>query len=123
MPFTHRTGPATLKAARQLRREMTDAEKRLWSHLRGRQLGNHKFRRQAPLGPYVVDFCCLQQKLVLEVDGGQHAERTEEDLARTAALEADGYRVLRFWNNDVMHNIDGVMDTIATALGVIRTEG
>ena len=121
MSFYHRTGPAILKAARQLRREMTDAEKRLWSQLRGRQLANHKFRRQAPVGPYVVDFCCLQQKLIIEVDGGQHAERTQQDLERTAELEARGYRVLRFWNNDVMGNIGGVMDTIARALGVIRS--
>jgi len=119
MPFHHRTSPATLTAARQLRREMTDAEKRLWSHLRGRQLGQHKFRRQAPLGPYVADFCCLQQKLVVELDGGQHAEATPDDLERTAYLEAQGYRVLRIWNNDVMHNIDGVVETIARTLGVI----
>jgi very-short-patch-repair endonuclease len=119
MPFYHRTGPATLKAARELRREMTDAEKRLWSRLRGRQLGNHKFRRQAQINPYIVDFCCLRQKLVIEVDGGQHAEMMQEDAERTAHIEARGYRVLRFWNNDVMRNTDGVVDTIARALGVI----
>jgi very-short-patch-repair endonuclease len=105
-----------------LRREMSDAEKRLWSRLRGRQIGDDKFRRQAPLGAYVVDFCCLQRKLIVEVDGGEHVEVTPYEEARIAWLKAQGFHVLRFGNSDVIGNIDGVVETIMRALGLLRPE-
>jgi len=107
--------PKTTRA-RQLRRCLTDAEGKLWSHLRARQLRGIKFRRQQPLGPYTVDFCSLDPKLVIEVDGGQHAEEVERDAIRTAALEQMGYRVIRFWNNEVLQNIEGACQRIAEAL-------
>ena len=106
--------PSTL--ARGLRKNLTDAENRLWLRLRQRQLGGFRFRRQVPLGPYVVDFACLAEKLVVEVDGGQHAERIEHDEMRSAWLVANGFCVLRFWNNDVLGNTDGVLQTILDAL-------
>lgn len=81
---------------RQLRTNQTDAEKRLWRALRNRQLGNAKFRRQVSIGPYVVDFLCHEASLVIELDGGQHADRVDHDARRTAFLEKEGYRVLRF---------------------------
>jgi very-short-patch-repair endonuclease len=102
--------------ARTLRRNPTDAERRLWSRLRKRQLEGSRFRRQAPLGSYVVDFACLAARLVIEVDGGQHSWRTERDTARTSWLEANGFRVLRFWNNEVLASTDGVLETIRRAL-------
>ena len=87
---------------------MTDAEKLLWRHLRLRQFAGYKFRRQHPLGNYIVDFVCLEAALVLEVDGGQHAEYEDKDAIRTQWLEAKGLRVMRFWNNEVLSNIEGV---------------
>jgi very-short-patch-repair endonuclease len=98
--------------AKSLRQNATAAERRLWSRLRNRQLDGHKFRRQVPLGLYIADFACLSERLVVEVDGGQHAWRATTDAARTAALEARGYRVLRVWNNDVLGNLEGVLQTI-----------
>jgi very-short-patch-repair endonuclease len=94
--------------ARQLRSNPTEAEKRLWSKLRLKQIGGHRFRRQAPIGPYVADFACLAQRLIIEVDGGQHDSRATQDDARTAWLERQGFRVLRFWNNEVLGNVEGV---------------
>jgi len=85
-------------------------------HLRRKQLGTHRFRRQVPLGPYIADFVCLDARLIVEVDGGQHAERTTQDGQRTAWLESQNFRVLRFWNNDVLGNIEGVLETILEAL-------
>jgi very-short-patch-repair endonuclease len=102
--------------ARLLRKNLTDAEHRLWSKLRGRQDAGHKFRRQAPIGPYVVDFLCSQRKLIVEVDGGQHAARAVADAQRTAFLEREGYRVIRFWNNEVSGNLEGVFEAIHQAL-------
>src|SRR5256885_13522969 len=103
MPF--RTNAGNRDLARELRRNMTEAEKKLWSRLRERQIGNQKFRRQAPLEGYIVDFLCIEKGLVIEVDGGQHAERTAQDKERTEKLEAAGYQVLRFWNPDVLRKI------------------
>src|SRR4051812_27720627 len=100
--------------AARLRREMTDAERALWSKLRGRRFEGFKFRNQWTLGRCVADFCCLQARLVVEVDGGQHNE--ERDAGRTAGLEARGFRVIRLWNNDVLTNIDGVLEVILEAL-------
>ena len=102
--------------ARELRRQLTDAEKRLWSRLRRNQFDGHHFRRQRPIGPFIVDFVCMAKCLVVEVDGGQHADRAEEDASRTAYLEKKGYRVLRFWNNDVLVNAEGVLEVIRSAL-------
>ncbi|HEV2549461.1 MAG TPA: endonuclease domain-containing protein [Stellaceae bacterium] len=101
--------------ARRLRTTPTDAEIRLWSRLRGKQLKAYRFRRQHPMGPYVVDFFCADAKLVVEVDGGQHADSKSDD-ARTRWLEARGYRVIRFWNNDVLANTEGVLLAILDAL-------
>jgi very-short-patch-repair endonuclease len=101
--------------ARRLRTTPTDAEMRLWSRLRRRQLAGFRFRRQHPMGPYVVDFFCPDTKLVVEVDGGQHAD-SATDAVRTRWLEARGYRVVRFWNNDVLANTEGVLLAILGAL-------
>ncbi|HEX4508034.1 MAG TPA: DUF559 domain-containing protein [Alphaproteobacteria bacterium] len=99
--------------ARELRSNMTDAEGRLWYHLRRRQIAGARFRRQHPIGPCVADFFCADAKLIIEVDGGQHAE---DSGVRTAWLEAEGYRVIRFWNNDVMSNTEAVLLLIVEAL-------
>ncbi len=101
--------------ARRLRLDATDAEKRLWYRLRARQIDGAKFVRQDPIGPYVVDFSCRERKLVVEVDGGQHAT-DKRDALRDSWLIDRGYRVLRFWNNDVLANTEGVLESIAAAL-------
>ena len=106
----------SLATARALRRNMTDAERRLWRRLRMRELAGCKFRRQRAMGAYVVDFVCLETRLVIEVDGGQHAEQADSDQRRTAWLAARGFRVLRFWNNDVFEHLDEVCETILRAL-------
>lgn len=96
--------------ARKLRRDQTDAEKLLWSRLRNRQFENFKFRRQHPIPPYVADFFCEELKLVIELDGGQHTP--EKDAKREKYIEGQGYTVLRFWNNDILSNIDGILEHI-----------
>ncbi len=106
----------TVRTARQLRRTMTDAERVLWRHLRNRGLADYKFRRQAPFGPYVADFLCEEKKLVVELDGGQHASDTAADDKRTAVIASHGYRVIRFWNNAVLSNAEGVLHRILDAL-------
>ena len=102
--------------ARHLRREMTNAERHLWFFLRNRALMGHKFRRQLPIGPYIVDFACIQARLIVELDGGQHVSAGVADTTRTAHLQSRGYRVLRFWNNDVLTRTDAVMMAIHAAL-------
>lgn len=102
--------------ARALRKLQTGAEAILWSQFRNRQMSGRKFRRQVPLLGYVVDFASLDAKLIVELDGGQHAERVEADAIRTRALEAVGFIVLRFWNADGFTNLDGVLATIHAAL-------
>ena len=94
---------------------MTDAENVLWFRLRGKRVGGHRFRRQVPLGPYIVDFACIQAQLVVEVDGSQHLS-SKEDQERTAWLESRDFRVLRFWDNDVLQQTNGVLETIRVAL-------
>ena len=102
--------------ARALRKNPTEAERSLWKHIRLRQLEGQKFRRQQPLGSYIVDFVCFEKRLIVEVDGGQHAEQVTSDADRTAWLEAQGFRVLRFWNQDVLGNIEAVKEAIRNAL-------
>jgi very-short-patch-repair endonuclease len=102
--------------ARQLRRNPTDAERLLWRKLRFWQVDGLKFRRQQPLGPYIVDFVCLEKRLVIEVDGGQHAENANYDTERDAWLRAQDFVVLRFWNNDVLKNIDSVVEQVIKTL-------
>jgi very-short-patch-repair endonuclease len=101
--------------ARHLRANSTKAELRLWRQPRSRSLCGHKFVRQEPIGPYIVDFVCREQRLVIEVDGGQHAT-DKRDVIRDRWLAEHRYRVLRFWNNDVLGNMEGVLETIAAAL-------
>ena len=96
------------KLQRMLRRNMTDAERKLWSVLRGRQFDGYKFRRQHPYDSYILDFVCLERKLVIEVDGGQHADAEPADSNRTAYLEKAEFRVLRFWNHEALNHIEAV---------------
>ncbi|MGV8074636.1 MAG: endonuclease domain-containing protein [Syntrophobacteraceae bacterium] len=102
--------------ARSLRKNQTDAERRLWYHLRDRRLAGYKFRRQHPIGPFIVDFVCRESWLIVELDGGQHASQVEEDRNRTAYLAAQGFRVVRFWNNQVLSDIQSVLTVIHGAL-------
>ena len=111
--------PLSLKIlrARQLRRRSTDAESTLWHELRSRQLSGHRFKRQHPIGNFIVDFVCLESHLVVELDGGQHLESGDYDAARTAYLLDRGFTVIRFWNNQVLNELDGVREAILLALG------
>ncbi|WP_209877813.1 endonuclease domain-containing protein [Azospirillum soli] len=110
----------TLKyRARDLRTQPTDAETMLWRFLRREQLGGWKFRRQHPIPPYIADFACIEAKLLVEVDGGQHAD-SAYDAARNRHLRLHGWRVLRFWNNEVLGNPEGVAQSVLDALGGIR---
>ena len=105
--------------ARDLRRNQTDAEERLWSELHGRRLAEAKFTRQYQIGDFIADFACRSLRIAIELDGGQHSEN-QRDIGRTRLIEAHGYRVIRFWNNEVMENIDGVLQTIAQELALAR---
>ncbi len=107
--------------ARKLRRQMTETESLLWSRLRGGQLGA-KFVSQFPIGDAVADFACRSAKLVIELDGGQHALAAEADADRTQLIEAHGYTVIRFWNSDVIDNLDGVLEAILQNLRIARNE-
>ena len=98
--------------SRSLRRKQTEAERKLWNHLRSRCFKDLKFRRQQPVGPYIADFCCLEGKLVVEVDGGQHLEHGDEDEQRTKFLKKEGFRVIRFWDNEVLARIEDVLEYI-----------
>nr|WP_295380592.1 DUF559 domain-containing protein [Pseudoxanthomonas sp.] len=101
--------------ARELRKDMTPAERRLWTILQGRQLEGYRFRRQCPVGPYIADFACLEANLLLEVDGGQHMDAVV-DVRRDTFLRREGFHVLRFWNNEVMTNLEGVRALIVSRL-------
>ena len=100
------------KTARELRSNLTDAESRLWQKLKRRQIATLKFRRQQPIGAFIVDFVCFERRVIVEVDGGQHAERVLYDEQRTRWLEAQGYLVLRYWNNDVLASTEAVAQAI-----------
>ena len=102
--------------ARNLRRNSTEAERAFWNQVRAKRLAGYSFRRQVPIGPYIVDFVCPAVKLVVELDGGQHQEQTAADNRRTRWLEREGYRVLRVWNNDVLGNMDGVLIAVLAEL-------
>ena len=110
MPVSCRTHPH----ARRLRRDATDVEQRFWLAVRDRRLAGYKFRRQASIGPFVVDFLRVQRRLIVEIDGGQHG--SEADRRRTTYLEDAGYRVLRFWNNEMLESPEGVLASVIMAL-------
>jgi very-short-patch-repair endonuclease len=109
------TSSAPVARARSLRVNITNAERKLWYALRDRRFAGHKFRRQVPIGPYIAAFVCYQARLVIEVDGGQHAE-SARDARRDRWLAQNGFRVLRFWNNEVLQNLEGVWTVIFEAL-------
>jgi very-short-patch-repair endonuclease len=106
--------------AKKLRAESTDAERRLWSHLRAHRFLGLKFRRQHPIGEFIVDFVCPELKLIVELDGGQHSERAAEDAARTSRLQAQGFVVVRYWNNDVMNDLDSVIRDLERRVEALR---
>ena len=106
-----------LARSRALRRDSTDAEKRLWSILQNRKLNGYKFRRQVAIDEFIVDFCCIEGRLIIELDGGHHAdELARYDEARTKQLEARGFRVLRFWNSEVSRDTEGIAEKIGRLL-------
>jgi very-short-patch-repair endonuclease len=102
--------------ARNLRKNLTEAEKALWSRLRLKQISGHRFRRQVPIGAYVADFVCLEKRLIVEVDGGQHAEQTVHDHERTNWLRSQRFNVLRFWNHQVLQEMESVLEVIEKEL-------
>jgi very-short-patch-repair endonuclease len=105
-----------LSRARALRRQSSEAERTLWKYLRGHRLKGFKFRRQVIIDPYIVDFACLEARLIVEADGGQHVEQMAYDKRRTSYLESIGYRVLRFWNHEILHETQSVLERIESAL-------
>ncbi|MBI5891148.1 MAG: endonuclease domain-containing protein [Nitrosomonadales bacterium] len=111
-----RPSPTATTRARSLRSGMTDAEHLLWHALRYKQLNGHRFRRQFPIGKFIADFVCIELKLAIELDGGQHQDQVAYDEQRSIFLRQNGWRILHFWNNDVFGNLDGVLSTIAEQL-------
>jgi very-short-patch-repair endonuclease len=107
--------PLSTAVARKLRKQQTPAEQKLWGLLRSSQLAGYKFRRQFPIGNYIVDFACFRHHLVVEADGGQHADNAADDV-RTAEIEGQGWRLVRFWNNEIMQNSDGGLLSILSEL-------
>ncbi|MBI4091052.1 MAG: endonuclease domain-containing protein [Candidatus Komeilibacteria bacterium] len=107
-----------INAARTLRKNQTPQERKLWYHLRGRNFLGHKFRRQHPIGAYIVDFCCEEKKIIIELDGGHHADTHQHrnDHLRDDVLRSEGFRVLRVWNNEIDRNLDGVVEKIKQLL-------
>ena len=103
------------EVAKDLRKSMTDAERALWQRLKARQLDGLKFRRQEQIGRFIADFVCFERGIIIEADGGQHAIEREKDKERTQWLNSQGFTVLRFWNNDILTNIEGVMEAIRSA--------
>ena len=106
----------SISRARQLRRDSTQAEMTLWKHIRSQQLAGYKFRRQVPLGRYILDFVCFERRLIIELDGGHHQDQTVYDNERTEWLESQGFRLLRFWNNEVLEQTEAVAQVILEAL-------
>jgi very-short-patch-repair endonuclease len=115
-----RATPKSYQLARQLRKEPTPAERRLWMILRGDKLNGVNFRRQHAIGKYVVDFCAVKKKLAIELDGCQHLEQNDYDIARTTYLESQGYKIIRFWNDQVMDDREGVVRSIEEGLNDIN---
>ena len=115
-PYTDKASKRPTARSRELRRNMTLAERRLWSRIRARQIADIRFNTQFPIGPYICDFVSRGAKLIIEVDGGQHSDQTQADAGRTAFLKSKGHRVVRFWNNDVLENTDGVLQVIGQLL-------
>ena len=113
---SNRVAATTTSNARNLRRNATPAENLLWKHLRKTQIQKYKFTRQYPIGPYIVDFCCRVARLIIELDGGHHATQQRADIVRQQDLEEHGYRVIRFWNNEVFENIEGVLFRVVEEL-------
>jgi very-short-patch-repair endonuclease len=113
---TRKNPMQTSSNAKKLRQHMTGAERKLWTHLRGRQLRGAKFRRQHQIGPYIVDFVAFESRLVIELDGGHHAVQLAEDSKRGDWLTSDGFTVLRFWNHEVLQQTEAVLQTIAEGL-------
>ena len=111
MPRPKRSNPKTRTRAIELRKELTPAERKLWTMIRNDQLGVN-FRRQHAIGNYIPDFVCIQKQLIIELDGGQHAEMEGADEIRDSWMRAEGFKVIRFWNNDVFQNLEGVLETI-----------
>jgi len=111
-----RSNPKTMHQAGKLREVPTPAERKLWAYLRGNKLNGVNFRRQHTIGNYIPDFVSIKKKLAIELDGNQHLEQEEYDIERTKYLESQGYKVIRFWNNQVMNDIEGVFPAIETAL-------
>ena len=111
---------ALRRKARNLRNSATDAERRLWQHLRLKQMGGFKFRRQVPVAGFVADFMCCELKLIVELDGGQHLERYDYDRQRSSVLEEHGYRVLRYWNDDVLLRTSLVLEDILRNLELMQ---
>ena len=116
MPRPRRSTPKMMHRATELRKEQTPAERKLWAYLRKRKVKGVKFRRQHAIGNYIVDFCATNEKLIIELDGSQHLDQTEYDEERTAYLEEQGYKVVRFWNNQVMNDVSGCILAIENAL-------
>ena len=114
-PLSRQRERARVRAS-ELRKTPTEAEALLWYHLRDRRFAEHKFRRQRPIGPYFADFACLEAKLIVELDGGQHVEAVDYDETRTGFMVAQGFRVLRFWNNEVLAQTSAVLERILQAL-------
>ena len=111
----------SIQKAGALRKSLTNAERLLWRHLRNRQLEGFKIRRQHPIGPYIVDFICLDKKLIIELDGGQHADRIDYDGRRTQYFETMGYRVIKFWNNEILRQTDSVLTAILKEITLLLT--
>jgi very-short-patch-repair endonuclease len=118
MPLKNTT-PKMMRRAGELRRDQTEAEAKLWSRLRAHRVNGVQFRRQHAIGNYIVDFCSPRRKLIIEVDGSQHLEQSEYDLERTKYFESKGYRILRFWNDQVLKDTDTVMNVIWNEINTV----
>ncbi len=114
--------PVNINKARELRRNQTEAESNLWRYLRNRQLHGYKFRRQMPIGKYIVDFACVSLKMIVEIDGSQHMQNTDYDESRTEYLNKQGYKVIRFWNNEILTQIESVLEALTLTLTLSQRE-